>query len=206
MSRKTDTLRNLIDYLRPYVDVSLDEAAGFAPYVSQARYQAGSWLFREGQVCRDVVILGSGLVRAFYVHENKEVNLRLLCAPAAAVALASLIRQQPAAESLQAVSDSSGYRVRLADYGDAHPGALTERLRRVLAEQHYISMDRRLRMLQWKSAAERYAYFREHMEPAIVEGMPGYHVASYLGVAPESLSRIRSTAARSQPGHGKRRS
>ena len=74
-----------------------------------------------------------------------------------------------------------------------------EALRRILAEGHYLSMERRLRMLQGKSAPERYAYFLEHMEPEIVRGMPGYHVASYLGVTPESLSRVR--VARRSSGH-----
>jgi len=123
------------------------------------------------------------------------VNLRFLCAPTVVVALSSFIRGTPAEETVEAVTEVEGFRSRLADFEDEHPGVLAERMRRVLAEQHYLSMERRLRMLQWKSAAERYEYFVQHMEPDIVQGMPGYHVASYLGVAPESLSRVR--AARS---------
>ena len=66
-----------------------------------------------------------------------------------------------------------------------------ERCRRLMAEQHYLSMERRLRMLQHKSAAERWQAFRAAMPERIVHETPGYHVASYLGITPESLSRVR---------------
>jgi CRP-like cAMP-binding protein len=181
----------------PHLLLSAEEQALLAPYRRPVRYAPGEAIFREGAVCREVVVLAGGLVRAYYHHESREVNLRFLNAPSVVVALASFIRGTPAEETLEAVTEVEGFRSRLADFQDDHPGELAERMRRVLAEQHYLSMERRLRMLQWKSAAERYEYFVQHMEPDIVQGMPGYHVASYLGVAPESLSRVR--AARGRP-------
>lgn len=181
-----------------YLTFSPAEAELIAPYIREVSYDAGAKIFPAGAECRDLVLLSSGLVRAFYLHATREVNLRLLCAPAVAVALSSLISGGASSETLEAVSVVSGRRMRIADFERDHPGELAQRMRRVLAEQHYLSMERRLHMLQWKSARERYAYFVEHMEVDIVRNMPGYHVASYLGVAPESLSRVR--AARSGAG------
>lgn len=165
--------------------------------MTPVNYAAGETIVAEGAVCRAVVIALSGFARAFYLHGGKEVNLRLLRGPAAVVALASFITGEPSQETLQAISPVTGYRSRLGDYEREHPGPVVDRVRRVLAEQHYLSMDRRLRTLQYKSAKERYAYFCEHMEPEIVQGVAGYHVASYLGVTPESLSRVRSRVGRS---------
>lgn len=154
-------------------------------------YAAGESVFRENEPCREILILTSGLVRAFYVHDDRDVNLRFLCAPSIATAMASLISGEPAGETVACVTDVTGFRSRWLDFEQEEPGIAVERMRRILAEAHYLSMERRLRMLQGKSAPERYAYFLEHMEPEIVRGMPGYHVASYLGVTPESLSRVR---------------
>lgn len=181
--------------LAPHLLLSAEDTQLLAPYRRPVRFSPGEVIFREGAVCREVVVLSAGLVRAYYHHEAREVNLRFLCAPSVVVALSSFIRGTPAEETVEAVSHVEGTCSRFADFQADHPGELAERMRRVLAEQHYLSMERRLRMLQWKSAAERYEYFVTHMEPDIVQGMPGYHVASYLGVAPESLSRVR--AARS---------
>ncbi len=185
-------LDDVASLIAPHLVLSVEEQILLGPYRRAVRYAAGEVIFREGSVCREVVVLSAGLVRAYYHHDAREVNLRLLCAPSVVVALSSFIRQTPAEETVEAVTEVAGFRSRLADFAEDHPGALSERIRRVLAEQHYLSMERRLRMLQWKSAAERYAYFVEHMEPDIVRGMPGYHIASYLGVAPESLSRVRA--------------
>ncbi|MEZ4446068.1 MAG: Crp/Fnr family transcriptional regulator [Polyangiaceae bacterium] len=181
--------------LEPNMSLTDEDLQRWAPYTRRVSYPAGAVLFREGEVCREVVVIASGLVRAFYLHEAREVNLRLLCTPGVAVALSSLITNAPAAETVAAVTEVAGYRLRLRDFEHDHPGT-TEAARRILAEQHYLSMERRLKMLQWKSAAERYAFYLEHMEAPIIAEMPGYHVASYLGVTPESLSRVRARRGR----------
>ncbi len=192
---------SLDTFLTRFLDASPRDLRQMAPYLRPVRYDAGQVIFPEGEARRDVVVMMEGLVRVFYLHEAREVNLRLLCAPAAVVAMSSFITKTPSQETIEAVSPVIGTLARIGDYEDAHPGLLAERLRRVLAEQHYLAMERRLRTLQWKTARERYEYFLQRMEKPIVESMPGYHIASYLGVTPESLSRVR--ARRRKPARGR---
>ena len=188
----TDASEYLRALIAPHVELDEPTLAVLAEQLRPVRFAAGETLYAHGARCRDVVFLQEGIVRAYYLHDGREVNLRLLCAPSVATAMASLITGAPAEEWIEAIDEVHGFR---ADFGRAAGhGTLVERLRRVLVEQHYLSLERRLRMLQWKSVDERYAYFREHMEPHIVANTPGYHVASYLGVAPETLSRARRKA------------
>ena len=86
----------------------------------------------------------------------------------------------------------AGYRVRFRAYCREQPGLLAEAMQRELAERHFLALQRRLRMLQSRSAAQRYAFFLAHMEPEIIAGTPAYQVASYLGITPESLSRVKA--------------
>ena len=65
-------------------------------------------------------------------------------------------------------------------------------LQRVLAERHFLAMQRRVRMLQAGRAEDRYRVFLEEMEPDIIRLTPALHIASYLGITPESLSRLRA--------------
>jgi CRP-like cAMP-binding protein len=176
----------------PYVTVPEPSLQRLAEQVSPVEFAPGETLYAYGAVCRDLVFLETGVVRAFYLHDAREVNLRLIGAPAIATSMASLITQAPAEEWVEAITAARGYRMPMPTEPAFSP--LVERLRRVMVEQHYLALERRLRTLQWKSVAERYAYFCAHLDPLIVQQTPAYHVASYLGVAPETLSRIKNAA------------
>lgn len=177
--------------LAPHLALAPGDFDGLAAALEPVELEAGTVLHRHGRVCRRALMLGDGIVRAYYVHEGREVNLRLLCAPAVATAMASVITGAPADEWLAAVTPVRGYWLELSRLAAGVPALVGERLRRILAEQHYLALERRLRMLQWKSGRERYAFFCAHMEAQIVARTPGIHVASYLGIAPETLSRLR---------------
>jgi len=191
MNRKAELLRAL---LVPHLVLEPTEMELLLPHLREVRYRAGQRLFEQGEVCHEAVLLGRGLVRAYYVHESHEVNLRLLCAPAVATAMSSLITGAPSTEWVEAISDVNGYRADLRALEHAGQQLLVQTLRRLLAEQHYLSLERRLHMLQSKSVAEKFAFFCREMPPDIVEQTPGYHVASYLAVTPETLSRVRRKA------------
>ncbi len=176
----------------PFVSLTPDAIDVIARTLVPVRFEAGEALFREGEVARGAVLLSQGLVRVYYLHAGREVNLRLLREPNVALPLVSLITGEPSDEIVEAIEPVVGFRGDFASFDAAAPG-VSESLRRVLAEQHYLSMERRLRMLQWKSGAERLRYFRDQMDPEIVARTPGYHVASYLGISPETLSRVKKT-------------
>lgn len=180
-------------YLAQWLDMAPVTLAPLLPYFRACRFDAGDHLFQLGDPVDDLLLLTHGLVRCYYVHGSREINLRLLSAPAAALPYQSYLDQKAAEEALQALSKGSGYWVRFRAFCRDHPGLLAETMRRELAERHFRALQRRVRMLQSRTAAERYAFYRRHMEPEIVAGVPAYHVASYLGIAAESLSRIKAS-------------
>src|SRR5262245_28050145 len=106
----SDLAKDLSRILSAFAKVDASEGSPaalerFAGFTRRVSYAAGETMFREHEVCRDIVILTSGLVRAFYVHDDREVNLRFLCAPSVATAMASLITAEPAQETVAAVTE-----------------------------------------------------------------------------------------------------
>lgn len=153
------------------------------------RRAPGELLFDPADASSAFVLFDRGLVRTYGVDaDGRERNLRFLAGPNLAAALSSVIRGTATEEWVAAVTVVEGYR---GDFNalQSHPrfGALM----RALAEQHFLSLERRVRTLQQPFAKKRYLVFLEEMDPAIVDAMPEHHVASYLGVTPETLSRAK---------------
>jgi CRP-like cAMP-binding protein len=194
------TAAQLAAYLGQWMAVDEQVAAPLLRHLRPCRYERGEHFFQIGDTVDELVLLRDGLVRSYYLHDDREVNLRLLSAPAAAMPYNSYLTQTPADESLQAMTAVEGYRVRFRAFCREQPGLLAETMQRKLAERHFLALQRRLRMLQSRSAAQRYAFFLAHMEPEIIAGTPAYQVASYLGITPESLSRVKADLEKYQGG------
>lgn len=161
-------------------------------------WDKGSYLCHERQPFAQMVLIERGLIRSFYIDDDVEVNLRFLCDGSLAVPFAALAQawmtptSTPlATESLQCVSRVTGYVVPIHSmiHQAAHPEF--ERLRTELAARHYLSMEQRLRMIQHQRAIDRYRKFLAWMPAPIVQEMPSFHIASYLGITPEVLSRVK---------------
>lgn len=165
------------------------------PAMPQRTWQKNSLIYAENKPFQAVVVIQSGLVRSFYVHDDKEINLRFLCDNSILLPFASGARywlgqaNLIASETIQCVSVLQGYQLPISFFDRPEP--LIQQLKYELAMRHYLSMEMRLRMIQLKRASDRYHTFLHTMPAPIVAKMPNFHVASYLGITPETLSRIK---------------
>lgn len=186
---------SLLKALATYIAIDDAQLQQLSQAFAPINYIKGEFMFRPSEPPNHLVFLSSGLVRCYYLNDDKEVNLRLITDNSAVLPFTSYITQQPSDEYIQCMSNCLGYSVQLdALEAIGLPSSSLLEMRRVLAERHYLSMERRLRMLQLKSAEQRYHCFCNVMEPRIVQETPAYHIASYLGITPESLSRIKRSS------------
>jgi CRP-like cAMP-binding protein len=185
-------MNGLIDFIRQQSDISQETAAQIAAHAEFRTYSKNDYIFTPDAVCQQVYLMTKGLVRCFYLFDDKEINLRLLCENSAVIAYSSYLNQEKTQEFVQAIEPCEGFmfsKKALDSLAESTPAI--HQLSLQTAERHYLSMERRLLTIQFKTAEERLRYFRENMEPGIVERTPAIHVASYLGMTPESLSRAK---------------
>ena len=183
---------SLLDALSPYITIDESQQEQLSQVFTPTHFDKGEFIFQPDESPNSLFFLTDGLVRCYYLNDDKEVNLRLMTNNSAVLPFASYITKQPSDEYIQCMSDCKGYILQFETLNEANfPSHSVNDMRRVLAERHYLSMERRLRMLQLKTAEQRYRYFCEVMEHRIVYETPAYHVASYLGITPESLSRVK---------------
>ena len=163
-------------------------------YGKPRTFEKGDLICRCGDAVDHMFFMVSGLVKCFRVHEGKEVIYRLMTDGSMVLGYSGFITGEPSTEDIECLQECSGFWIRirdLEDLRDSNPAI--DRIYRYLAEQHYLTMERRLMMLHHKSAEQRYRFFLQHMSPKIVSETPMNCIASYLGVTSESFSRMKRT-------------
>jgi CRP-like cAMP-binding protein len=152
----------------------------------------GEYFIEEGQTAKEIGFLESGIMRVFYKNDNDiEYNKHFFINPCLVGGYASLITNQPSQINQQALTDCT---ILVAKYSDiqalyaASPSF--ERAARIIAEHYFVQKEQREIELVLLDAEKRYAIFQKEF-PTLQQQIPQYHIASYLGITPTQLSRIR---------------
>lgn len=162
---------------------------------SETSLSKGDYFIKEGPVAKQIGFLYEGVVRAFYrSNEGIEYNKTFFTAPCMIGGYSSLITAKPNLINQQALTDCKLW---VADYTlfcklyNAHPDL--ERVARKLAELFFVNKEKREIEIVLLDADKRYRIFKDE-HPELEQLIPQYHIASYLGITPTQLSRIRSEA------------
>ncbi|MFZ1527114.1 MAG: Crp/Fnr family transcriptional regulator [Ferruginibacter sp.] len=151
----------------------------------------GAFLLEEGQVCRHLYFLESGCLRGYYNIDGREVTQWFGFENNFVTSFRSFTARTASVEYIQALEDAVLWAISYADFSNllqAHPGI--ERFVRLMYEHYYIKLEERYSNAHFKTASERYEDLIRNY-PHILQRIPLGHIASYLGISPETLSRVR---------------
>jgi len=152
------------------------------------------WL-PAGQVSRQLAFVETGVLRSFLSTDEREITNGFFLAGSVAGAYTSFLTQSPSAWAVQALAPSQlvtiSYELLQTLYARhscwLHWG-------RQLLEEQFLHKCRRETAFLRATAAERYQTLRQQY-PTLEQQVAQYHIASYLGIKPETLSRLRAAAA-----------
>ncbi len=149
-------------------------------------------LLREGEICRNIYFVNLGCLRIYHTDmEGIEHNISFFPENWWAVDIASFSHQTPAFYSIAALEDAELY---FLSYSALEKLYLEvpklERFFRILTQNGFNLYQRRITSALSKTAEERYLMFRK-LYPGLEQRIAQKHIASYLGITPIFLSRLR---------------
>ncbi|WP_437737487.1 Crp/Fnr family transcriptional regulator [Sorangium sp. So ce1335] len=169
----------------------------FAALFHGKSLRKGEVFVRAGETSDSVALVNSGIARMFYTRrDGKEFNKAFVSAPDFMSVLEALITGEPARLTIQALTPMQLFVAPYARLGAfCERDAYWERVCRRIVERVYLKKVRREASLLMDTAADRYrAFIAEH--GAVASRVPDYHIAAYLGITPEALSRLKRAATR----------
>lgn len=154
-------------------------------------YKKREHFIKEGKVCREIGFIGKGSFRYYKVIDGVEVSTFFSFEHNWVSAYTSFLRKTPSYLNVQAMEDCEVLILTYDDMQHLYNHYITfERFGRLMAEYLVGCLEERMHSLLLTSPEQRYLKTLED-NSIYFERVPLHYVASYLGIAPESLSRIR---------------
>ncbi|AZJ35881.1 Crp/Fnr family transcriptional regulator [Tenacibaculum singaporense] len=189
-------LPNFKKYLIEKGGLSEDDYLQIQSFISLKNVSKSDFLLKEGDVCSHFFFVEKGLLRLYALNEEGKENILQFATENWIVSdRGSVYFQEPSTYYIDAVEDTH---VVMLDEGFINKvSEINTDFRRKnehLLQKHIRQLYKRISQLLGASAKRRYLDFVS-MYPDIMLRVPQWMIASYLGITPESLSRVRKSLA-----------
>ncbi|MCZ8216358.1 MAG: Crp/Fnr family transcriptional regulator [Cyclobacteriaceae bacterium] len=186
-------MNEYLNRIRLFIEQLDEETLGALKNISLTKtFKKGEYLLQQGEVCRHSFWIEKGFVRKFYLNNGNEITTELLFVDDIAVSFNSYTLQTPGHEFIQALTETTVSQTDFHHFQQAKskfPKLLELDL--LMTEYQAIWLENRLFQFHTQDATQRYLHLlKEH--PQIIQHIQLTHIASYLGVSLETLSRIRA--------------
>lgn len=173
-----------------------EEIATVQTFLQPKKLRKRQYLLQEGDVCKFVAFVEKGALRSYIIDDKGSENILQFALEGWTISdLYSFLTAEPATYTIDALEDSELVLISKA----AHEELLRtvppyETYIRLLITNAYIALQRRISSVISLSVEERYTAFTK-LYPDIVQRVPQHMIASYMGLTPETLSRVRKKMA-----------
>lgn len=173
-------------------DFSKEELDLLDDLITFRTLKKGELLLTENQVCNEIVFIESGILRSFFFnHKGDEITNCFAFENEFMASFASFITQEKAEENVQALVDTKLQVLNRKALEKLYQSGFNwQETGRKLTEIEFVNLQKRMISFQKLSGAQRYEeLYKNHQK--YLQLIPLQYLASYLGVTPRHLSRIR---------------
>ena len=181
---------NLKKFISRFVTLSDDELDEIAGKFKRKVVKKNDYVFRQGDTFKDFVFVDKGCLRLYYVKDGIEVSVWFAFQHSSAIEVYSFISEKPSDYFLQAIEDSEVLvlpKTELKKIYLSHPRM--QEMMRNFWEAVLLDLISRFTALETDTAEKRYRDLLNNTD--YLGTLPQKYLASFIGVTPTSLSRIR---------------
>ena len=193
MAAKQDYLSELVDTMNFAADIPKEERRRILKRKKVITLEKGEYFLMAGDVPQYIGFVISGLLRLFYIDsDGVEINKHFCVENTLAISYSAFLQREESKFYIQALEDTKLLAIDYETYVDLLDSHICWQIvARKLAQMLFILKEKRESEFLLSDARQRYLQFLEDY-PNLESRLSQYHIASYLGITPESLSRIRS--------------
>ncbi|BDD11224.1 hypothetical protein FUAX_36560 [Fulvitalea axinellae] len=182
----------LTEYIRRYVSFSDNENEVFQSFLRVKKLNKKDFLLREGQLCKSRYFVVKGCVRLYYIDsKGNEQIIHFGIDKWWITDYESLINDIPSKLYIQATEDAELLELSRERFDElCRRIPKLERFFRKIMEKTYISSQKRIEYMFSMSGEELFKHFIAN-NPEFARRVPQYMIASYLGLSPEFVSKVK---------------
>lgn len=184
------------EFLDKHIEVSEEEYLHFISIAKEKTFKKSEFLLQAGKPVDKLFYVISGFMRGYRIINGEDITHHFFLDNWLATDLESYLSGRQGMLYIETLIDTTVLefdKKSLYKYYDSHPKF--EKIRTIQAEDAYLRIVDRLKDFQCTDLSMRYNKLISH-NPALFNKVPQKHIASYLGVAPQSLSRIKKKVIR----------
>lgn len=136
-------------------------------------------------------VMMKGLARSWYIKDGLDITSRFMPEGFIITSFMSFYSRKPGAETIELLEDSTVVEIHYNDVQKIYRDFIEFNfVMRVLTEHYFFLSEQRTVNLRKTSAEEKFQFFLD-THPKLMNRVPSKHIASYLGLTPETLSRLK---------------
>ncbi len=183
--------QQILQRLSQFISLNPDEQDHFIRKLQVREFKRKELILMEGQVCRYSYFINYGCLRYFYNVDGRENTAQFFFENGWYTDYESFLSGKPSKQNIEALEKCQLLLLSAKDMQELYIDIPKfERFGRMMAENAFLGVRKRTELLENQTAEERYLSLMKE-RPKVFERIPQHYIASYLGIKPPSLSRIR---------------
>lgn len=180
------------EYFSSFAIFSSEEVDHCIQLFETRELSKNDYFVREGNRCSEIAFIETGIFRSSYLSsDGNDITYCFRFPNDLMASYSSFITGNPSVETMQAITPAKLWIVKKESVEELmRQNHKWVQFLKVIAEQQYLELEKRVFQLQRENASQRYTSLLQH-QPEYIQQIPLQYLASYLGITQRHLSRIR---------------